>query len=62
MRGSRLESAIVSFRTAVQLDERNERAKYNLELALRNVYPESDADLPRGSFGEGVLGGPGPGY
>lgn len=35
-----LESGIASFQTAVQLDERNERAKYNLELSLR----KQDAD------------------
>lgn len=62
VRGNRLESAIVSFRTAVLLDDRNERAKYNLELALRNVDPESEVDLPRGRGGQGMLGRAGTGY
>lgn len=62
VRGNRLESAIVSFRTAVRLDDRNERAKYNLELALRNVDPESEVNLPRGTGGQGELGRAGSGY
>lgn len=36
-----LESGIASFQTAITLDDRNERAKYNLELALRRQ--ETDA-------------------
>lgn len=62
VRGNRLESAIVSFRTAVLLDDRNEPAKYNLELALRNVDPESEVNLPRGAGGQGELGQAGSGY
>ena len=40
-RATFLESGISSFQTAVQLDDSNERAKYNLELALRRQ--ETDA-------------------
>lgn len=40
-RATFLESGIGSFQTAVQLDDANERAKYNLELALRRQ--ETDA-------------------
>jgi hypothetical protein len=40
-RATFLESGIANFQTAVQLDDSNERAKYNLELALRRQ--ETDA-------------------
>jgi hypothetical protein len=60
--GDRLESAIVSFRTAVLLDDRNEPAKYNLELALLSQDPGSDESIPRSSGGEGALGRAGSGY
>jgi hypothetical protein len=36
-----LESGVANFQTAIQLDDSNERAKYNLELALRRQ--ETDA-------------------
>ena len=62
VRGSRLESAIVSFRSAVLLDARNERAKYNLELALQSRDPADDMNLPRGVGGQGALGREGSGY
>ena len=62
VRGSRLESAIVSFRSAVLLDARNERAKYNLELALQSRAPTDDKNLPRGVGGQGALGREGSGY
>ncbi len=58
----RLESAIVSFRTAVILDDRNEPAKYNLELALLSRDPGTDENIPRSSGGEGALGRAGSGY
>ena len=62
VQGSRLDSAIVSFRSAVLLDARNERAKYNLELALQSRDPEDDMSLPRGVGGKGALGREGSGY
>jgi hypothetical protein len=62
VRGNRLESAIVSFRTAVLLDDRNDRAKYNLELALRSSEDEAEVNLPRGAGGEGALGRTGSGF
>jgi hypothetical protein len=62
VRGNRLESAIASFRSAVLLDDRNDRAKYNLELALRSRDPGQDEDLPRSVGGKGSLGRAGSGY
>ncbi len=55
------ESAIVNFRSAVLLDARNERAKYNLELALQSRDPADDMNLPRGVGGQGALGREGSG-
>jgi hypothetical protein len=60
--GDRLESAIVSFQAAVLLDESNERAKYNLELALASRDPGSDEAIPRSAGGQGALGRSGSGY
>jgi hypothetical protein len=60
--GDRLESAIVSFEAAVRLDENNDRAKYNLELALASRDPGTDETIPRSSGGQGALGRAGSGY
>jgi len=60
--GDRLESAIVSFEAAVLLDELNDRAKVNLELALASRPPSVDETIPRSSGGSGALGRPGSGY
>jgi hypothetical protein len=60
--GNRLESAISNFRSAVLLDDANELAKYNLELALRARDPGTDINLPRSSGGQGTRGRAGSGY
>jgi hypothetical protein len=60
--GDRLESAIVSFEAAVLLDEQNDRAKQNLELALASRDPGTDETIPRSSGGKGALGRAGSGY
>jgi hypothetical protein len=60
--GNRLESAIANFRSAVLLDDDNELAKYNLELALRARDPGGDENLPRSTGGQGARGRAGSGY
>jgi hypothetical protein len=54
--GARFESAIMSFRSAILLDDGNEDAKFNLELVLRRRPPGDDVNLPRGVVGRGDVG------
>jgi hypothetical protein len=63
-----LESGIASFQTAVQLDEGNERAKHNLELALRRheadvaSLEQLGRTIPRDEPSGAGLRAPGTGY
>ena len=61
-RGNRLESAILAFRTAVLLDDANEQAKFNLELAYRTRPPSGVENLARSRVGKAEVGQKGAGY
>ena len=63
-----LESGVANFQTAVTLDDGNERAKYNLELALRRQetdaasLEDAGAQVPRDNPSGAGLRGAGRGY
>jgi len=53
---SLLENAVASFRAAIADDERNDDAKYNLELALSRLRQVQSTTIPRSTIGNASSG------
>jgi hypothetical protein len=53
---SLLENAVASFRSAIADDERNDDAKYNLELALSRLRQVQSTTIPRSTIGNASSG------